>query len=45
LDVHDPSRAVIIRLKDEHYSRAVVGVDDPPGTIDLVRNAPARRHS
>jgi hypothetical protein len=42
-DVHDPNRAVIIRLKDEHYSRAVVGVDDPSATIDLVRNALAGR--
>jgi len=42
-DVHDPRKAVIIRLKDEHYSRAVVGVDDPTGTIDLVRKALAKR--
>jgi hypothetical protein len=42
-DVHDPRKAVIIRLKDEHYSRAVVGVDDPSGTIELVRKALARR--
>ena len=42
-DVHDPRNAVIIRLKDEHYSRAVIGVDDPSGTIDLVRKALAGR--
>jgi hypothetical protein len=42
-DVHDPSKAVIIRLKDEHYSRVVVGVDDPSGTIGLVRKALASR--
>jgi hypothetical protein len=38
-DVHDPAKAAIIRLKDEHYGRLVVGVDDPIATIDVVQNA------
>jgi hypothetical protein len=42
-DVHDPNQAVVIRLKDEHYARLVVGVDDPAATIGLVRKALAGR--
>jgi hypothetical protein len=42
-DVHDPDKAVIIRLNDEHYSRVVVQVDDPQATIELVNTALARR--
>ena len=38
-DVHDPAKAVIIRLHDEHYNRLVVGVDDPAATVQLVRAA------
>ena len=38
-DVHDPAMAVIIRLHDEHYSRLVVGVDDPAATVAKVRAA------
>ena len=38
-DVHDPAKAVIIRLQDEHYSRLVVGVDDPAATVERVRAA------
>ncbi|HEV3233578.1 MAG TPA: hypothetical protein VG329_03415 [Candidatus Dormibacteraeota bacterium] len=38
-DVHDPAKAVIIRLKDEHYSRLVIGVDDPARTVELVRKS------
>jgi hypothetical protein len=38
-DVHDPARAVIIRLHDEHYSRLVIGVDDPAATVELIRAA------
>ena len=32
-DVHDPEKTVVIRLKDEKYSRLVVKVDDPPATV------------
>jgi hypothetical protein len=38
-DVHDPAKAVVIRLQDEHYARLVIGVDDPERTVELVRNA------
>src|SRR4051794_24665636 len=42
-DVHDPRKALTIRLNDEHYSRIVVQVDDPAATIELVRTALAGR--
>jgi hypothetical protein len=38
-DVHDPDQAVIIGLHHEHYSRLVVGVDDPGATVEAVRAA------
>lgn len=38
-DVHDPARAVIIRLHDEHYARLVIGVEDPAATVALVQAA------
>jgi hypothetical protein len=41
-DVHDPDQAVIIGLNHEHYSRLVVGVDDPGATVEAVRAALAR---
>jgi hypothetical protein len=44
-DVHDPRRAVIVRLHDEHYSRLVVGVDDPDETVTRVRSALAARQA
>ncbi len=44
-DVHDPAKSVIIRLHDEHYSRLVVGVDDPAATVAQVRAALAGRPS
>jgi hypothetical protein len=42
-DVHDPAKAVIIRLHHEHYERLVVGVDDPVATVERVRAAIAGR--
>jgi hypothetical protein len=30
---------MVIRLTNEHFSRLVVGVEDPAATIDLVRKA------
>ena len=38
-DVHDPAKAVIIRLHDEHYSRLVIGVEDASATVAMVRAA------
>lgn len=28
-DVHDPQKSIAIYLRDEHYARLIVGVDDP----------------
>jgi hypothetical protein len=38
-DVHDPQKAVVIRLRDERYARLVIGVDDPPATVKAVQEA------
>jgi hypothetical protein len=37
--VHDPKQAVLITLRDEHYSQLVIEVDDPQATIALVNGA------
>ena len=36
-DVHDPEKTVVIRLKDERYSRLVIEVEDPPATVAAIR--------
>lgn len=41
-DVHDPTKAVVIELADERYSRLVVQVDDPRATVALVESAAHR---
>lgn len=38
-DVHHPSRAIAIRLHDEHYAKLVIGVDDPAGTVATITAA------
>jgi hypothetical protein len=38
-DVHDPSKALVIHLAFEHYSRLVIGVDDPDATATVIRRA------
>ena len=38
-DVHDPGKAIIIELRDEHYSKVVVGVDDPSAAAETIANA------
>ncbi|KIF74762.1 hypothetical protein QR77_13825 [Streptomyces sp. 150FB] len=38
-DVRDPSKAVVVELADETYSRLVLQVDDPRATVALVENA------
>ncbi len=38
-DVHDPKQAVLIKLRDEHYSQLVIEVHDPRATIALVNRA------
>ncbi|MFJ8795710.1 hypothetical protein [Streptomyces sp. NPDC102462] len=38
-DVKDPSKAVVVELADERYTRLVLQVDDPRATVALVENA------
>ena len=38
-DVHDPEKAIVIRLKDERYVRLVIEVDDPPATVAAIEEA------
>ena len=38
-DVHDPGRAIAIRLHDERYAKLIVGVDDPAATVAAIRTA------
>ena len=40
-DVHDPEKAIVIDLRDERFSRLVVEVEDPVGTIEA-ENAAVR---
>ena len=42
-DVRDSSKAVVIELADESYSRLVVQVDNPRETVALVENALRRK--
>jgi hypothetical protein len=38
-DVRHPEKAVAIRLRDERYSRLVIEVDDPDGTVAAINAA------
>jgi hypothetical protein len=38
-DVHDPEKAIAIRLHDEHYAKLVIGVDDPSATAAAITAA------
>ena len=42
-DVHDPDKAIAIRLRDERYAKLVIGVDDPAATAHAIRAAIQRR--
>jgi len=42
-DVHDPAKAIAIRLLDEHYAKLIVGVEDPIGTAAAISAAIRRR--
>ena len=35
--MHDSEKTVVIRLKDERYSRLVIEVEDPPTTVAVIR--------
>ncbi len=41
-DVHDPSKAIAIRLHDERYSRLVIGVEDPQASAAAINSALGR---
>jgi hypothetical protein len=38
-DVHDPEKAIVIRLRDEKYARLIIEVEDPPTTVAAIRAA------
>ena len=38
-DVHDPDKAIAIRLHDESYAKLVIGVDDPAATASAIASA------
>jgi phage terminase large subunit-like protein len=38
-DVHDPDKAIAIRLRDERYAKLVIGVDDPAATAKAITAA------
>jgi hypothetical protein len=38
-DVHDPDKAIAIRLHDEHYAKLVIGVDDAAATAASIKSA------
>jgi hypothetical protein len=38
-DVRDPSKAVVIELKDESYARLITQVADPRATVTLIEQA------
>src|SRR5215208_6775824 len=38
-DGHDPEKVVVIRLRDERYTRLVIGVEDPPATSASIQGA------
>ncbi|MDN5980023.1 hypothetical protein [Bifidobacterium mongoliense] len=42
-NVTRPERPVVIQLKDERYSRLVLGVEDPHALVDLINAAIARQ--
>ena len=38
-NVHDPEKAIVIRLRDERYARLAIEVEDPPTTVAVIRAA------
>lgn len=41
-DVHDPNKAIAMRLHDEGYARLVIGVDDPARVVREINAALGR---
>jgi hypothetical protein len=42
-NVSDPANAIVVQLQQEHYSRLVIDVADPDGTVAAVRAAVAEQ--
>jgi len=38
-DVHDPTKAITLDLRDERYSKLIIEVADPAETISDLKNA------
>jgi hypothetical protein len=38
-DVHDPQKAITIKLADEHYTKLVIEVADPAATVAMIEEA------
>jgi hypothetical protein len=38
-DVHDPTKAIAIALRDEHYSKLVIEVEDPANQVSIIRES------
>jgi len=38
-DVTDPDKAIAIQLRDEHYAKLIIGVDDPAATAKSIMAA------
>lgn len=38
-DVHHPEKAVVVELRDEHYARLIVEVEDPAATVAKIQAA------
>ena len=38
-DVHDLTKAIVVDLRDERYSRLIIEVPDPAETISTIENA------
>lgn len=38
-DVHDPAKAIVIDLHDEHYGSLIVEVEDPSAAVATVESA------
>ncbi len=39
VDVHDPTRVVVVDLDHEHYRSLILQVDDPPGAVAVITSA------
>jgi hypothetical protein len=42
-DVHDPKKAITIKLADEHYTKLVIEVTDPTAAVARIEEAVRKR--